>query len=238
MFKLLTQILILAVFFIFSSQEILAQSNSYELLKQEYYKQFDEYKVALDKYNHDRAEYLKFETLVSQSVALETTKTFLIERNDVLVAYLRLIKERLEQTPLLTEEELGKKIIYINEEIEFINEQTPTILAAASLKDIESVSKKIQTRYGRFLRETFFMKSLIVISKVRSLRQTTRELETLTNEQVARIEKEGAINTLEINRWLLEVPAKINLSEETETNAISSYKPSNSANYNQQSSAY
>lgn len=220
--KIIFIIVCLTIFTIFLNTTVTAQTT-YEQLLDNYRAALDVYKQELEKYQFARSEYLKYQTPVSKDSATAATKDFLNARQQVLITYLRVMKERLEQSPELTEEELRSKIIYINNEIEFLENKQPFFNAAKDLETLIKLSNDIKKRYATFNNQAFQMKGLIIISKVRSLLKTGRELVTLTSEQVARIKKEGEIDTIDMERWLLDAPRILILAEEKEKAAVNNF---------------
>lgn len=218
-----THIIIIFIGLVLMICSPVSAQTTYEQLQDNYRFSLDAYKQALDEYNFARAEYLKYNTQVSKDLAIQATKKFLNSRQQVLVNYLLVIKERLEQSPELTEVELKDKILWVNEEIKFLETNQPLFDSAEDLDDLVKLSSQIEKRNGKYLAQSYRMKGLVIISKVRSLRKTALELINLANEQVARLKKEGIVNTTDIDRWLLEAPRKILLSETKETESIEKF---------------
>lgn len=199
--------------------EVRAQTT-YERLRDDYWQAFDTYKLATDEYVQARSEYLKFKTLVSQTVAAEKTRVFLAARQEVMITYLKMIKERLEQSPELTEEELKIYLPYINQELDLLAAEKPKFAAAQDLNNLVKMSKATEQRYNLFVANGFKMQGLVISGKVRSLRKTGEELNQLTSEQTARLQKENLIDTTKIERWLLAVPERLALSRTIEEAAL------------------
>ncbi len=215
-------IILLSVLSVFSFPAVAHAQTTYEQLLDAYRDAFDTYKQTLDQYNLARAEYLKYQTQVSQDVAIDATKKFLNARQQVLITYLRMMKERLEQSPELTEEELKEKILYINQELDFLEENQPLFDNAQDLGALEKLSKQVEGRYKKFTTQSYFMKGLVIDSKVRSLEKTANELISLTSEQVARIKKENVMPTDNMERWIIEANRKLFLSQADEETALTS----------------
>jgi len=196
-----------------------AQTN-YEILLNNYRTSFDTYIEARDEYIEARAEYLKFKTLVAQTEAIKVTQNFLTTRQQVQINYLALIKERLEQSPELTDDELKEFILYINDETEFLNSQIPLFDTTNNLDDLVRLSDEAERKHETYLATSYKIKGLIVAGKVRSLRKTAEELINLATEQAARIRKEGLIETTDIDRWIIETPEKLVFAKSNETTGI------------------
>ena len=211
---------ILILTFLWVAVVPVSAQTTYEILHGEYLREFEEYLTARDEYLEDRSEYFKFQTLVARSEAIRTTQVFLKERSELMIAYLVLMKERLEQSNDLKEDELKGLILYINNEIDIMNNQLPLYDSANTLNDLVKLSSVIQKRYDVFVINSFKIKALIVASKVRSLRKTSNDLVGLTEEQVARIRKEGVLETTDLDRWLVDAPERLLFSESNEITGL------------------
>jgi diadenosine tetraphosphate (Ap4A) HIT family hydrolase len=204
--------------------------TAYELLLRDYRLAFDEYVIARNEYIEARSEYLKFQTLVSKSEVISKTHAFLDKRQRVLLTYLKMMKERLEQSSELTEDELKEFLLYINDEVDFLEEQLPLFNATNNLEDLVKISKLTETRYNLFVLNAYKMKALVVASKTRAARKTVDELVKLTGEQVARIRKEELLNTVDIDRWLVEAPERLQFAKENEQEGLDLFVKANLQN--------
>ncbi|MBI5619529.1 hypothetical protein HY950_01045 [Candidatus Gottesmanbacteria bacterium] len=113
----------------------------------DYLYQFDVYRKDYSDFQTARGEYLKFQTLTSQTSALTKTKTMLAQRDMLLRTYLLLLTERLNENPGLTADEQNRYLSMLVTEINFLDRQKSAVLAIASLEGTTSHSKELETHY-------------------------------------------------------------------------------------------
>ena len=160
-----THIIIIFIGLVLMICSPVSAQTTYEQLQDNYRFSLDAYKQALDEYNFARAEYLKYNTQVSKDLAIQATKKFLNSRQQVLVNYLLVIKERLEQSPELTEVELKDIILWVNEEIKFLETNQPLFDSAEDLDDLVKLSSQIEKRNGKYLAQSYRMKGLVLLAR-------------------------------------------------------------------------
>lgn len=114
---------------------------------QDYLYQFDVYRRDLSDFQTARGEYLKFQTLTSQTTALEKTKAMLSQRATLLRTYLLLLTERLNEDQGLTTEEQNRYRSLVSAEVNFADRQKTAVPAISSIEQATSHSKELEARY-------------------------------------------------------------------------------------------
>lgn len=113
----------------------------------DYLYQFDVYRSVFSDFQTARGEYLKFQTLTSQSTALTKAKTMLAQRAMLLRTYLLLLTERLNENPGLAADEQNRYLSLLTSEINFLDRQKSAVPAIASLEGATGHSKELETHY-------------------------------------------------------------------------------------------
>ena len=114
---------------------------------QDYLYQFDVYRSVFSDFQTARGEYLKFQTLTSQTTALTKTKTMLVQRAMLVRTYLLLLTERLNENQGLTPDEQNRYLSLVTSEINFLDRQKTAVPAIASLDGAAAHSKELETHY-------------------------------------------------------------------------------------------
>lgn len=135
--------LALFVFLLLAAPAFASSEQAYR----DYLFQFDDYRQKETDFRVAKTEYEKFRSLASETAALEKTKTLLVQRDQLLRAYLSLLNERLNEDRGLSGSE---KLLYqrlIQSEVVFLDAHSQLIPAIGSLTDAEEVSKKLTDHY-------------------------------------------------------------------------------------------
>lgn len=107
----------------------------------------EEYKKAHEEYLLRRSQYLKFKTLTSQQDTYKATLKMLIARNDVIIAYLNVLRERLFIAEGVAYETKNRLDLAINLEKDWYLEHNQVLPSAETLENLVSDSNKASARY-------------------------------------------------------------------------------------------
>lgn len=107
----------------------------------------EEYKKAHEEYLLRRSQHIKFKTLTSQQDAYKATLEMLIARNDVIVAYLNVLRERLFIAEGVAYETKNRLDLAINLEKDWYLEHSQVLPSAETLENLVSDSNKASARY-------------------------------------------------------------------------------------------
>lgn len=122
-------------------------SASSQQAYQDYLYQFDVYRSIFGDFQTARGEYLKFQTLTSQTTALTKTKAMLAQRAMLLRTYVLLLTELINENQGLTTDEQNRYLSLLTSEINFLDRQKAAVSAIASLGEATSHSKELETHY-------------------------------------------------------------------------------------------
>ncbi len=182
---------------------------------QGYLDTYEAYRSASNDYVTTRNQYLQYGTLNAKNDALTAGKKFLLTRDQTLLSYISLLRERITDTsfnPLLDDEE------------KFLKDHQERIPAVGSLEDAIVISQETEKRQANFLILSKKIVGLIILNKVETAEQSFRVLYTDAQKLIESIKASGKdASTLE--RWLLDaknkqllVEAKITESKNLLTN--------------------
>jgi len=173
---------------------------------------FETYRSAYADYVSAKNSYLTYKTLNSQTLAIEKTKIFLKTRDDLLISYYTLLKEKLALTPGIPLYDKNLKNSVIDERVLFLTNHKSTIDAVSSLPDLVQNSKQVDSVQKDLKDETSQILGLILIGKVKDqsdkLSSSIGIISTYTNE----IKSTGK-DVSKLERWLLETNYKRDLAE-------------------------
>ncbi len=171
---------------------------------QDYLYQSDQYRLNLTNFLTAKNRYLTYQTLTSQTEALQATKSFLESRDQVLITYLQML---IEKNP----PENFKKLL--NEEIGFLSDQKDLVPAVGSLSDTVRVSATFEEHYPITLVLSRQTVANVILDKVRALDGRLATMETGFETKINAVKSQGKdVTTLE--RWLLETKNKQLLARE------------------------
>ena len=191
----------LFILFLFSSFYFLVSSivsANFDSAYQSYLSQYDQYRLTLSNYQTARNRYLTYQTLTSQSEALNNTKIFLQARDQTMILYLKLL---LEKNP----DENYRKLL--NEDLSFYQNHLNTISAVGNLTDAVSISDKAKEHFAPtevLSRQTIIN---ILLNKLKNINLNQAKIESGLEEKINFLKNNGKdVTTLE--RWTLSFKGK------------------------------
>jgi hypothetical protein len=206
-------LLSLVFLFLLSPNVLLASSGR---AYTDYLYQLDAYRQHLSEFKISKNEYEKFKTLTSQTAALEKTKQMLTTRDTLLLSYLTLLTEKLEENTGLSAEERDLYKASVQKERQFITEHVSRIPAIASIPEATIVSIEFESHYNLFstsIRQVIIGLSLGQTYLVEdTFDSSVSMLKTFIDEKRAVIDTTKLIT---IDRWILSVENKRNLYQQT-----------------------
>lgn len=176
---------------------------------QDYLYQFDIYRQRYSEFQIAKNEYQKFNTLTAQASAVDKTRLMLAQRDQLLRAYLLLLKEKIAETPTMSGTDQQTYVTLINNEVSFLDNHSLLVSSVNSLEDATRVSRDLENHYTilqRAIRQTIIG---IGLGQLSGLIQDYDI--ALTNARNVISANPGAF-TLEkqatIDRWVLQITNK------------------------------
>lgn len=182
---------------------------------QDYLFQYDQYRLKLNNFKVARTEYLKFQTLLAETTALDTVKAMMIQRNSLLRSYLLLLTEKLNENQGITGTDKQLYQTLIQNENTFLVNHTQLVSSIGSISDATDVSKQLESHYLVLyagIRQTLTSLSLGELMKINSeYKKNFDALQKLVeiNKSSVTPEKQSTID-----RWLLQINNKQNLYQQ------------------------
>lgn len=165
---------------------------------QNYLSQYNQYRSALSSFQTAKNRYLTYQTLTSQSTALENTKAFLQARDQAMLLYLKLL---LEKNPD------GNYVKLLNEDLNFYQDHLNTIAAVGNLNDAVSVSDKAKEHFAPtevLARQTIIN---ILLNKLKDIDNQQAKIASGFENEINSLKNQGKdVTTLE--RWTLSFKGK------------------------------
>ncbi len=186
---------------------------------QDYIYNLSLYHQAYQKFVIAKNEYLTYQTLTSETKALEATKNMLEKRSQAAITYLSALRMRLaETTGILT---YKSNLLFLNllKNIEIYEGQKTFFPSAATLNDLLKVSIKFEEQYKKTEILIFDTLLTIIMGKENNLRDQIQYQITKIQEKLTQIKKEDEKDTAKAERWLLEAKNKILLSKQKQEEA-------------------
>lgn len=227
-------LLLSATLVLFGKHPILAQeppvteeTQSFDEAYSEYIKASQEYNSTHEDYVLKRAQYLRFQTLKSRQDAFDATLKMLQVRDDVVLAYLKAVKAKLNggrDVPDASRESLNFRI---DEEIFWFQDHKANIPSSGDLDDLVSDSGLARGRWQRVEPLAYETMSVLSLGKLLGFTDRTKEIFENTNNKIETIRgdvREGysfSANKFSIfDRWTLEADGRIARSDERITETV------------------
>ncbi len=114
---------------------------------QDYLYQTNVYRDKYNEFSIAKNEYLKFETLTSETTAIVKTREMMAQRARLLQAYLLFLKARLNESTV-NEKDKSMFQTLIDNNIKFLENHTSLIESIATIKDAEKANQDMERQYG------------------------------------------------------------------------------------------
>ncbi len=210
--KLALIVLLLPFCLVLPKEPVFASSQT---AYKDYLFQFDDYRTKLNNFKVSKTEYLKYKTLLSETTALDTVKSMLAQRDQLLRSYLLFLNEKLNENTGLSPSEKNLYQTLIQNEVKFLETHAQLIPSIGSLTDATNVSKQLESHYLVLevsIRQTIIALGIGDLMKLNAQFTTSftslRDL-TKTNAGSMTPEKQSTID-----RWVLQITNKQNLFQQ------------------------
>jgi hypothetical protein len=187
----------------------------------DYLYQLDTYRQKYNEFKIAKNEYDKFNTLTSQTTALDKTKTMLSSRDILLKTYLLLLNEKLIENLGLSSSERDLYRALISSENVFLDSHSQLIPSIGSLSDSVDVSQNLESHY--LVLSSSMQQIIIGLSLgntgilAKQYDETVAHLKTFINENRGALS--GTKQTI-LDRWMLSVDNKRSLYQQKIDNVI------------------
>lgn len=193
----------------------------YQKAYQDYTFQSSEYKNAYNQFLIARSSYQTYGTLASQQEAIIKFKSTLKSRNQLISSYYNLLQEKLNETASVSGEQRTTFDKIRLSEGQWLSDNQVKIDAAASLDDLNAVSREFQSRYGQMTTESKQTVGTILLAKEINLRGQVQTVFDNLSTKVSEIRSTGK-NTSVWDRWLFSAQNKLIIHDQkiSEANKI------------------
>lgn len=206
---------VLLAFFIFSTVAYADYSGTY----QSYVNLYDTYRQAERSYVTSKNKYLTYQTLTAEQEALNNGKNFLKLRDQLVILYLKLLYDRVNESGGYTTDERNLIFNKINVETGWLTEHRTKYDSSSTLKDLQRLSDQMQDRYLSLIRYIGLQTAGgILQNKLTVLTTLLEDLLNQTQTQLDRVAESGKDTTVSA-RWLLEAKNKLSLAKEKQEDA-------------------
>lgn len=110
--------------------------------------QYDQYRQIVNEYKSARSRYLKYKTLASQTDALDKTKQMLSQRDELLLAYISLLKEKISENRGLPAAEKEVSLSSLIGSTQFLETNKRKIPMLSNLDDATTLSADFEAQYS------------------------------------------------------------------------------------------
>lgn len=171
---------------------------------QGFLKTYGAYRIAHNDYQTTRNQYLQYGTLNSQTAALEAVKRFLLQRDDVVLSFISLIRQKATDPVYLT---------LLNDEENFHKTHKERVPAVASLDDSVRISREAEDHHIPLQRNVRKITTSILLDRVVALKDRFLALDEDAGRLILILKSQDKdVSTLE--RWRLDAKNKELLAEQ------------------------
>jgi hypothetical protein len=227
MTKIVTSFLCLAIAVSISSglsrRALAQQPTDLETLKSDYFFEFEQYDLAKDKFDFERAEFHTLGTLASQEDAISALKNLMIARAKTHSAYLGILDHLLIRTQAVDLAEKEKGLEEIREAQAYIKNHLDLVPNLFDKTKVLTESARFEEGMAVIVRAQYRSLTLLAISKVQSLLdQVIVSAHDFEEEVVNLIEDEDfrAAN----QRGMKEVGARLTEAEKNMEASLNDYR--------------
>lgn len=204
----------ISLFIIFFVFPVRIEASSQQAYK-DYLYQFDQYRTILNDFKIARSEYLKFNTLVAQTTALEKTKKMLESRDKLLRSYLLFLNEKLNESTGMTPSSKSLYQSLIQNEVTFLQQHTSLIGSIGSIPDADNVSKQLGSHYN--ILQSNIRQTIIALSVGDLARADTQYAQILVQISLLMQTYRTSYSPQQqstIDRWLIQIQNKRSLYQQ------------------------
>ena len=191
---------------VIKGEKLKEAKEKYSIAKQKY-------ADAKDDFLDEKKEFLKAKGEGNETAALEHAKKYLLNAADVVLSSLEKVKERIESSEDLTEQEAIDALADINKMIESVKNAKTKVEQATTKEDIKEAGKTIINAWKNTKPRLKMHIAKVENSKIGEVIKRSERLEEKLNKVLAKMEEEG-IQVEGIDAKVSEFSAKINEAKE------------------------
>jgi hypothetical protein len=221
--KLMKRLLLLILTFtlLLSCSFTLTNAQNFDAAKalSDYVYNLNLYRTAYQNYTNAKKEYKNYQTLTSETKALEVTKVLLNQRATTIKTYLTAVRMKLQESTSILSYDQNLLYVKIDDEVTWIPAHQVEYNSAGTINDLLKTSAIFQNRYPD--QELLAFKALgqIVFQEEKDLSDEANTLIQKTETKIAQMREAGEDTAVE-ERWLIQAKEKIKRSEEKRTAAL------------------
>lgn len=225
--KALILLVLISAFFLtisFCNNTAEAQSvelSAFDKALKDYLKEIDTYKKEHADYILAKSQYERFGTLASQNAAFEETLQMLEVRDQVIIDYLIVLKEKVLVSVGLEDTEIDETVAWLDQDVSWFTDHKKKLSSAGSLEDLVADSKLAEKEYGEISSDIYRALSVPIFGLVTDYEERLENLHTGLKaifEKISKDEREeyqlSSRKLQLIDKWLLESELRFVRSEE------------------------
>jgi hypothetical protein len=205
--------LVLFSIFQLPSSILHAQDFTYTKAYQDYLYNFNLYRQSYLEYQAAKSEFQTYQTLTSQTKAIEVTKKMLSNRAATLKTFLTAVRMRIKEDSDVPEFQKNLQFVKLDSEISGLDQNILEISPVSTIADVNNVSQKFEKKYPEIVFITYQAKTNIYSGRINSLIvEIKSEISSL--EDTIKILRESGKDVSTLERWLIQARGKESLAEE------------------------
>lgn len=177
------------------------------------------YNNAHSEYQLARAQYMQAQTLAASSKAREATAAMLSARDDLMIVYITLIRQRLIESVGVDGSISQGLMTRLESEIVWYRNHKGKISSVATLDDLSKTSDEARKHYETTEPLIYETLATVSVGKVSSERKAFTDILNSLKQKTSSIRANGDLDTATAERWIIETDNKLTLSIDKENEA-------------------
>lgn len=174
----------------------------------QYRESYETYRKAYNSYVSAKSQYLAFKSLTAQTALLDSSKSFMTSRSDVIALHFTFLSEKLRENSGYTASEQTKALAYINQVPTLLKQYNQNVSTATSLDQLLPLNESFRQTHT-----TYEFQSRVSVLHYRTsldsqLASSAARINENLKKKVAKYKEEGK-QTTRLETWTQEVDRRI-----------------------------
>lgn len=176
---------------------------------QDYLAQYDTYRKNSSDFQTAKNEYLKFQSLTSQTAALDKTKQLLAQRDTLFITYLLVLSDKLDENPGVSPSDKQKYQQLLASESAFLSSHLKQAPGTTSLDDTIALSGPFESHYKTLYLTIKKVLAVLTLGQLTALDTSYQSLIASAQSIIAtNASTIPAAKTTIINQWVDQIQKK------------------------------
>ncbi len=194
---------------------VIVKASDFDKSLSDYKASVDTYQKTYNDYQLARSQYLSSQTLASQQKAQQATYAFLKSRDDVVANYLRMLRQKINDTQGISDNDKSGFYGRIDSDVSFYIDHRDKIPSAGSLGDLFSDSDNAKDHYNKITSPLIYrILATLPDGAIQVFLGRINDVISRISSKTSEIRKDKDTQTIE--RWIIETQNRVDRAKEKE----------------------